>query len=55
MIGSEKEPSGIADLENLPDDLKEIVTSDNQAFMEEIEKWDKDMVRKAAGGGADVT
>lgn len=56
VIGSEKEPSGIADLENLPDDLKEIVTSDNQAFMEEIEKWDKDMVRKAAGGGdADVT
>ena len=56
MIGGEKEAGSVADLENLPDDLKEIVTFDNKAFIEEIEKWDRDMARKATGGGdADVT
>lgn len=56
VIGSEKEAGGLADLENLPDDLKEVVMSDNKAFTEEIEKWDRDMARKATGGGdADVT
>ena len=56
MIGNEKDSSSLADLENLPDDLKEIVTFDNKAFLEEIEKWDRDMARKATGGGdADVT
>lgn len=45
-----------SDLENLPDDLKELVASDNKAFAEEIEKWDQDLARKAAGGSdADVT
>ncbi|XP_045207916.2 ubiquitin carboxyl-terminal hydrolase 25-like [Mercenaria mercenaria] len=45
-----------SDLENLPDDLKELVASDNKVFAEEIEKWDRELARKAAGGGdADVT
>lgn len=45
-----------SDLENLPDDLKELVAGDNKVFAEEIEKWDRDLARKAAGGGdADVT
>ena len=56
VICNEKEAGGSADLENLPDDLKEIVTCDNKAFAEEIAKWDRDMARKATGGGdADVS
>lgn len=44
------------DLENLPDDLKELVTNDNHQFSDEIERWDREAARKAAGGGdADVT
>ncbi|KAH3703156.1 hypothetical protein DPMN_078186, partial [Dreissena polymorpha] len=39
------------DLENLPDDLKELVTNDNQQFSDEIERWDREAARKAAGGG----
>ena len=56
VIGNENEAGSSADLENLPDDLKEIVTCDNKAFAEEIAKWDRDLARKATGGGdADVT
>ena len=56
VIGNENEAGSSADLENLPDDLKEIVTCDNKAFAEEIVKWDRDLARKATGGGdADVT
>jgi hypothetical protein len=45
-----------SDLENLPDDLKELVAGDNKVFAEEIEKWDRDVARKASGAGdADVT
>ncbi|KAL4229366.1 Ubiquitin carboxyl-terminal hydrolase 25 [Mactra antiquata] len=44
-----------SDLDNLPDDLKELVSKDNTAFIEEIEKWDRDVARKSVGGGdADV-
>ena len=56
VIGNEKEAGSSANLENLPDDLKEIVSCDNKAFADEIAKWDRDMARKATGGGdADVT
>jgi len=46
------------ELDNLPDDLKVLVADDNKLFAEEIEKWDRELARKAAGGGsgdADVT
>ncbi|KAH3705257.1 hypothetical protein DPMN_080325, partial [Dreissena polymorpha] len=38
------------DLENLPDALKELVTNDNDQFLDEIERWDPEAARKAAGG-----
>ena len=35
----------------LPDDLMENVTEDNNKFDQEIDDWDKDLARKALGGG----
>lgn len=47
--------SATCDLENLPDDLKELVANDNKLFAEEIDKWDRDAARKTVGSGdADV-
>ncbi|KAL5020489.1 hypothetical protein ScPMuIL_003381 [Solemya velum] len=36
---------------DVPDDLKEDVLEDNRKFAKEIEEWDKEQARKAAGDG----
>lgn len=51
-----KKFSGASELENLPEDLKELVAFDNKLFSEEIEKWDREQSRKAMGAGdADIS
>ncbi|KAJ8316491.1 hypothetical protein KUTeg_006505 [Tegillarca granosa] len=46
-------------IDSLPDDLKIAVLEDNKKFAHEIEEWDREQARKAAGSGgggdADVT
>lgn len=46
-------------IDGLPDDLKIAVLEDNKKFAHEIEEWDREQARKAAGAGgggdADVT
>ncbi|WAR05273.1 UBP25-like protein [Mya arenaria] len=50
-VSGKAAPGTTSDLENLPVDLGDLVTVDNKLFSEEIERWDRELARKAAGSG----